>query len=279
MVNPDRQKVINAFAPALSLQGNAAHGGELFAKTCTACHLLNGQGHAVGPDLASVGDKSPEGLLVAILDPNRAVEPQYVNYVAQTKDGQTVSGVVGRETGSSVTLKVPGGQEQTVLRTDLESFRSTGLSLMPEGLEAGLSPPDLADLIAFVRGSAPEPKRRAVRRQPPGGGAALRRRRPAADAGDRRNLRQPGRAGKAVRQPRLLVRRRRPRGLGVPAGPGRALRRDDRLRLRRRQCRQHAGDPGRRRALTFHVESSGNWDTYRRKGHRPASRSPPAGPT
>src|SRR5262249_33061562 len=71
-VDPDRQKVVDAYRGVLTRQGDAVRGAPLFAKTCSACHRFNGVGNAVGPDLASLGDKSPESLLIAILDPNRA---------------------------------------------------------------------------------------------------------------------------------------------------------------------------------------------------------------
>jgi hypothetical protein len=98
--------------------------------------------------------------MIDILDPNRAVEPQYMNYIAETRDGETLSGVMASETGNSVTLRIPQGAEQTVLRANLKALRSTGLSLMPEGLETGMSPQDLADLIAFVQSSGPAQKPR-----------------------------------------------------------------------------------------------------------------------
>src|SRR5262249_7575918 len=72
-VDPDRQKVVEAYRPALALTGDTARGRQLFSKTCATCHQLGDLGQQVGPDLASVGDKSPEGLLIAMLDPNRAV--------------------------------------------------------------------------------------------------------------------------------------------------------------------------------------------------------------
>jgi putative heme-binding domain-containing protein len=151
-INPDRQKVIDAFGDALTLKGDAKNGQVLFAKTCATCHRLADTGNAVGPDLASVGDKSPEELLIAILDPNRAVEARYINYIVTTADEQTLTGLLASESATSITLLGPDGKPQTLRRQDLKDLRSSNTSLMPEGLEAGLKPQDLADLIAFVRG-------------------------------------------------------------------------------------------------------------------------------
>src|SRR5262249_53093692 len=105
-------------------------------------------------------DKSPEGLLIAILDPNRAVEARYVNYVAQTKNGLTLTGVLTSETATNITLTGPDGKQQVILRTDLEELVSTGKSALPAGLEKDLKPQDLADLIAHLRSGLPQPERR-----------------------------------------------------------------------------------------------------------------------
>ena len=160
VVQPDRAKVIEAFRPAVAMEGDPARGAELFAKLCATCHKLGDAGNAVGPDLAGLTDKSPENLLVQILDPNRAVEAQYTNYVVETADGRTLTGILTNETGSSVTLLGADGQAQPVVRSELKSLRSAGVSLMPEGLETGLQPQDLADLFAHVRGTdAPQPRK------------------------------------------------------------------------------------------------------------------------
>jgi putative heme-binding domain-containing protein len=150
--NPDRQKVLDAFKEAATLRGTATKGQAIFAKTCATCHKLGDTGNAVGPDLASVGDKSPEGLLVAILVPNRAVETRYINYIATTKDDQTFTGLLAAESANSITLLGADAKPQTILRSDLKELRSGNTSLMPEGLEANLTPQDLADLIAFIAG-------------------------------------------------------------------------------------------------------------------------------
>jgi putative membrane-bound dehydrogenase-like protein len=148
--NPDRRKVLESYREATSLAGDRARGKMLFAKNCAACHALEGVGHAVGPDLAAMNNKSPAYLLEEILDPNRNVDSRYVEYVAATKAGLTFNGILAAESAASITLRGQDGKEQILLRTELEELSSTGRSLMPEGLEKELSKRDLADLIAYL---------------------------------------------------------------------------------------------------------------------------------
>jgi putative membrane-bound dehydrogenase-like protein len=150
-LDPDRQKVIKAYRSVLTLKGEPRRGLAIFAKTCASCHRLAGVGHEVGPDLASVGDKSPEAVLTAILDPNQAVEARYLNYTATMKDGRSFTGVLANETGNSITVLEPEGKKRVILRKDLDELTSSGKSVMPEGLEKDLKAGDLADLIAFLR--------------------------------------------------------------------------------------------------------------------------------
>jgi putative membrane-bound dehydrogenase-like protein len=150
--DPDRVRVVASYAPALALKGNAAAGKLIFAKNCAACHKLDGVGHDVGPNLlAAIGNKSGEDLLVAVFDPNREVDPRYVSYVVGTADGQTLMGVIAAETPTSITLRRAEGAEDVILRANLETLRSTSLSLMPVGLEKELKHQDVADLFAYLR--------------------------------------------------------------------------------------------------------------------------------
>ena len=111
--SPDRQKVIDTYAPEIAmLKGDASRGQKVFAKTCSVCHKLGGVGNEVGPDLASLNDKSTDYLLVAILDPNRAVEARYVSYIAETKSGLTLTGVLAAETSSSIMLVATDGKRR-----------------------------------------------------------------------------------------------------------------------------------------------------------------------
>jgi putative membrane-bound dehydrogenase-like protein len=166
-INPDRDKLIDQFRPALSLEGDPQKGATTFTNVCATCHKLNDVGHPVGPDLAALGNQSAESLLIAILDPNRAVQANYADYLAETRDGRTVNGILVEETATSVTILAANAERHQILRSDLKVLRSTGLSLMPEGLESNLTPQDLADLLAHVRsGAAPRKPKEFVGNTP-----------------------------------------------------------------------------------------------------------------
>jgi putative membrane-bound dehydrogenase-like protein len=146
-----RTEVLARYSAATSLTGDAAKGATIFGKNCATCHALGGQGQSVGPDLAALKDKTPADFLTAILDPNAAVEPRFIAYNVETKDGRSLTGVVNGETATTLTLVQAGGLRETILRSDIEEIRASDLSLMPEGLEQAMSTQDVADLIAYLR--------------------------------------------------------------------------------------------------------------------------------
>ncbi len=160
-VNPDRQKVVDAYKEATTLPGDARRGKDIFAKACAACHSLEGVGHNVGPDLRTVATKTPLYLLTEILDPSRNVDSRYVSYIALTRAGRTFTGILASETATSITLRGQEGKDQVLLRGELEEFQGTGKSLMPEGLEKELTKQNLADVIAYLTIQDAPPKRLA----------------------------------------------------------------------------------------------------------------------
>ena len=83
-------------------------------------------------------------------DPNREVNPQFVNYVLVTDDGRTITGMIAAETATSVTLRRAEDQSDTLLRSQIEALESTRQSLMPEGMEKQIDPQAMADLIAYL---------------------------------------------------------------------------------------------------------------------------------
>jgi len=146
----NRAALIEQYLPSARKQGDVANGKAVFQRVCATCHRLKGFGVSVGPELADVRQKSKETLLTDILDPNRTVEPRFVSYVAELKDGRTVAGLLTSESSAVVVLKIPNGAEETIRRDQIERLRSTGRSLMPEGVEKDVTPAQMADLLEFI---------------------------------------------------------------------------------------------------------------------------------
>ncbi|HRI16681.1 MAG TPA: hypothetical protein PLX89_27120, partial [Verrucomicrobiota bacterium] len=90
-------------------------------------------------------------LRISILDPNATIEPGYAAYTCTLANGEELYGLIAAETGNSLVLKLADGRTRTLLRSEIASLNSANSSLMPEGLEAGLRPTDLADLIQFLK--------------------------------------------------------------------------------------------------------------------------------
>jgi putative membrane-bound dehydrogenase-like protein len=145
-----RQSLVQSFQPALMLKGVPAAGRDIFRINCAACHKFGDEGEALGPDLATVKNAGKEKLLTNILDPNREVNANYFSYLVETKDGESLTGIIVNESANSVTLRMAGGIENVVPRGNIITLQSQGKSLMPEGLEEGLSQQDMADLLEFI---------------------------------------------------------------------------------------------------------------------------------
>ena len=145
-----RQKVVDGYQPALGLKGAATLGRQIFAQRCTSCHRLGGAGFAVGPDLVSAKSNGKDKLLVSVLDPSREVAPQYIAYDIETKDGESYVGIIANESTASITVRQAYGKEDVIMRSNLRGMKSQTQSLMPEGLEQGLSQQDLANLLEYI---------------------------------------------------------------------------------------------------------------------------------
>ncbi|MDW8353821.1 MAG: HEAT repeat domain-containing protein [Bryobacterales bacterium] len=147
-----RRRVVELHVDVLKLRGDPKRGRILFDEHCGRCHMHQGRGARVGPDLSGVSNKTKEELLNSILDPSYAIEARYVNYIVTTKDGRIYDGILVRETEAAITLRSGSGEfDHTVPRDQIAEMRASAISLMPDDFETYLSRQDLADIIAFLR--------------------------------------------------------------------------------------------------------------------------------
>jgi len=147
----DRKQVLARYQESLKLKGDPLRGRDIFKKNCATCHRVAGIGIDVGPDIADSRTKTLEALLVDILNPNQAIDNNYINYQVTTKSGKSLSGIIVAETASSITLKRAEGQSDSVLRQDIDEIQSSGVSLMPDGLEKAITIAEMTDLLVFLK--------------------------------------------------------------------------------------------------------------------------------
>jgi putative heme-binding domain-containing protein len=147
----NRKAVVTEWLAKLPATGDATRGRAIFEKACAQCHVADGLGQRVGPELTGLSHRSVEDLVSNILDPNMAINPGYTTYLAELNSGESETGILKGETSAAVTLLQAAGREVVLPRARIKSFASTGLSLMPEGLEAAMTPAELRDLVAFIQ--------------------------------------------------------------------------------------------------------------------------------
>ena len=147
----NRKAVITKYEPVLSMTGDTTRGAKIYETLCMVCHRHLDRGNDVGPNLGTIKAWTAEQILTNVLDPNREVSPNFALYIVETNDGRTLSGLITSETAGNLTLKRADGGTDTVLRNEIKSLTSPGISLMPEGLEAAITPQQMADLIAYLK--------------------------------------------------------------------------------------------------------------------------------
>jgi putative membrane-bound dehydrogenase-like protein len=152
MQGGDRMKVYQEYKSVLALQPDTRNGHAIFTRTCAACHVLNGEGFPVGPELTGIRNQPAEVLLLHILAPSYEIVAGFNAYEITTRDDRSVTGLLASETPTSVTLRRAQGEQETILRSQIASITSGALSLMPDELEKTMSRQDLRDLIGFLKG-------------------------------------------------------------------------------------------------------------------------------
>jgi putative heme-binding domain-containing protein len=148
----NRDEVVKRYRAVIdSAAGNPAQGRAVFEKICSKCHRMNNVGAEVGPDLATVRNRTPDSLLADILIPSRSIAQMYEAYVVETVSGVMLEGVIGEQTSTTITLVHEQGKKDVVPRSEIKQMYVSNLSAMPEDLDKEISPNQMADLIAYLR--------------------------------------------------------------------------------------------------------------------------------
>ncbi len=133
-------------------RADAVHGRAIFAKTCVQCHTLFGTGGKVGPDLTGSNRADINYVLTNIVDPSAVIGKDYLVTILKTKDKRVISGIVKADDGNSLTVQTEA-ELITLPKSQVTFQKQQSISMMPEGLLAGLKSDEVRDLVAYL-GSA-----------------------------------------------------------------------------------------------------------------------------
>ena len=131
-------------------EGDRESGRQQFIALCAPCHAIGGDGGRIGPALDGAGAHGLEALLRNLLTPNAAIEAGYRRFRVETVEGDVIEGLLVSQDADSVTVRVPGAEDQRHRRSDLRRASFLRDSLMPEGLLEGIEDSQARDLLAYL---------------------------------------------------------------------------------------------------------------------------------
>ena len=133
------------------LPGDVNRGRQVFSGkgNCANCHMVEGEGGRLGPDLSTVGSRlDPDQLRIALTDPNEEVAPRWWTMRITRADGSVLEGL--RMNEDTFTVRIMDADENlwNFLKSEIRSSERIKTSTMPtaDGLTAG----EMDDLIAYV---------------------------------------------------------------------------------------------------------------------------------
>ena len=140
-----------SFAQALLAERNIEQGRQIFSMHCATCHQVGDLGHEVAPDLLGELEMPEETLLRQILLPHERIRPGYETTLVELQDGTAYAGILKEDGATSLTLALPEGIEQVVLRKNVVGVRRLAISLMPAVYSSDLTPKDVANLLGWLK--------------------------------------------------------------------------------------------------------------------------------
>jgi putative heme-binding domain-containing protein len=146
-------RVLQGHEKVEQLPGNPERGKAIFfgKGDCSSCHMVQGQGGFVGPDLSAYGsNRSVKEVLSVILDPASNSDWKRKAATAITRDGASVSGSVRNEDNFSVQLQTPDGAFRFFSKSDLQSLEYQDHPVMPVDYAEKLGRGDLDDVASYL---------------------------------------------------------------------------------------------------------------------------------
>jgi putative heme-binding domain-containing protein len=132
-----------------STPGDASRGRAVFNQVCAQCHHLFDFGGQVGPDITGANRGDLDYLLQNILFPNAVIPNEYRASTVELKDERVLTGLVRSQDANSVVVQT-ATEVLTLPKAEVVKITGSEISMMPEGLVAGLSETQIRDLLYYL---------------------------------------------------------------------------------------------------------------------------------
>jgi len=146
-------KPLPPLSELVKLKGNVGQGQKLFATVgkCNTCHVVNGEGKEVGPNLSEIGGKlARQAMFESIVFPSAGISHNYEAWTLGLSNGTTVSGIIISEDDSKVTVRGADALVRSFEKKEIEERIKNKISLMPADLAKLLSPEEMADVVEYL---------------------------------------------------------------------------------------------------------------------------------
>lgn len=130
--------------------GDPEKGKLQFTARCAVCHSLFGEGGKIGPELTGYDRSNADFWLDNMFTPSLEIREGFGAYTVKTKGGQLLTGLMDAQDAQGIVLKDLAGNKTAIKQADIEKLEASPVSLMPEGLTAGMSDADLKDFFAYL---------------------------------------------------------------------------------------------------------------------------------
>ncbi len=147
-------KPLPSLALLLKLKGDATRGKDVFngVAKCNTCHVVNGAGKEVGPNLSEIGSKlSREAFFESILFPSAGISHNYETWTAATVDGNVLTGIKVSETPSHLVLRGSDSISRTLKKSEIDELKKQPISLMPADLQKTMTAEELIDVVEYMQ--------------------------------------------------------------------------------------------------------------------------------
>jgi putative heme-binding domain-containing protein len=132
--------------------GDAVNGQQVFEQgiaQCLRCHVIDGTGGNVGPDLSTIGkDRTRESILESIVNPNAVIAEGFGASSYTLRSGEDIAGIPVEQTNELVTLRLADGTTRQIQKSQIESSTNPFSSMPP--MVGVLNNSDLRDVVEFL---------------------------------------------------------------------------------------------------------------------------------